>query len=246
MFYDLEKREEKTVLAGIDGFSASVDGKKVLVAIDGKYAILNIEPDQKFEKPLRIDELSAEIDPPAEWRQIFNDAWRFERDYFYDPKMHGVDWAEMRRRYGKLIDDSVTRWDVNFVLGELIGELNSSHTYRGGGDQEEAAEVGVGLLGADYELVNGAYRIKQILDGGAWDSEVRAPLAEPGLEIKAGDYLLAVNGQTIDTKQPIWAAFAGLAGTTVELTVNKKPALDGSRRVLVKTLDDETRLRNLA
>lgn len=245
-FYDLEKREEKTVLAGIDGFTVSADGKKVLVAVDGKLAILEVGPDQKFEKPLRTEELSAEIDPAAEWRQIFQDAWRFERDYFYDPNLHGVDWEEMRRRYGKLLEDAVTRWDVNFVLGELIAELNASHTYRGGGDEEQPPQLGVGLLGADYEWVDGAYRIARILDGAAWDSEVRSPLAEPGLGVEPGDFLLAVNGQPVDVKKPVWAAFAGLAKTTVELTLHKKPTLEGARKVLVTTLDDETRLRNLA
>ena len=112
---------------------------------------------------------------------MFADAFRFERDYFYDPSMHGVDWARMRTHYGKLLDDAVTRWDVNFVLGELIAELNASHTYRGGGDEEEPPVRGVGMLGADFELVNGAFRIARIVGGGPWDADVRRRSLEPGV-----------------------------------------------------------------
>ena len=186
------------------------------------------------------------MDPVAEWRQIFTDAWRFERDYFYDPNLHGVNWNAMRTRYGALLDGCVTRSDVNFVLGELIAELNSSHTYRGGGDVEKGEKRGVGLLGADYALENGAYRIKKIYDGALWDAEVRSPLLEPGLKVKEGDYLLAVNGAKVDIIQDPWAALDGLAGKDVMLTLNDKPTTAGARQVLVKTLESEARLRNLA
>jgi tricorn protease len=172
--------------------------------------------------------------------------WRFERDYFYDPGMHGVDWPKMRTQYGKLLDDAVTRWDVNFVIGELIAELNSSHTYRGGGDVEEGQAVKVGYLGVDWELANGAYRIKKIIRGALWDTEVRSPLDMSGIDVNEGDYLLAVNGRPLDTTKAPWAAFAGLAKKPVVLTVNSKPSMDGARSVLVETLDDETRLRHLA
>jgi tricorn protease len=186
------------------------------------------------------------VDPRAEWRQIFNDVWRFERDFFYDPNMHGVDWAAMKTRYGKLLDNAVTRWDVNFVIGELISELSSSHTYRGGGDVEESKDVAVGYLGVDWEFANGAYRIKKIIKDAPWDSEVRSPLAMPGVKVAEGDYVLAVNGRPIDTKKAPWAAFAGLADKPVTLTVNSKPSMDGAHDILVQTLDDETRLRHLA
>jgi tricorn protease len=187
-----------------------------------------------------------ELDPVAEWRQIFNDAWRLERDYFYDPGMHGVDWDEMRTRYGALLPDVVTRWDLNFILGELIAELNASHAYRGGGDTENAERSNVGLLGCDFTLDNGTYRIGEIIDGGPWDSEVRSPLNGPGIDVSAGDYLLAVNGTPIDTSKDPWAAFQGLAGKTVQLTVSDGPTMDDARQVLVETLRSESRLRNLA
>ena len=247
VFYDLDKREEKTVIEDADDVELSANREKLLVRKGGDYAIIEPKEGQKMDKKINTSSFEAPIDPVAEWRQIFTDAWRLERDYFYDPGMHGVDWNAMRRRYGKLLDDAVTRWDVNYVLGELIAELNSSHTYRSGGDVEKGPTLGVGYLGCDFSLENGAYRIKHIVKAAAWDSEVRSPLLEPGItNVHEGDYLLAVNGQPIDVAQDPWAAFQGLADKPVLLTVSDKPEMAGAREVLVQTLDSEDRLRNLA
>jgi len=244
--WDLDKREEKTVAEDVDGYEVSADGSKLLVWKKEDYAIVEPKPDQKLEKKLATKELERTIDPRAEWRQMFDDAWRFERDYFYDPGMHGVNWNEMRQRYGKLLEDAVTRWDVNYVIGEMIAELNSSHTYRGGGDVEEGVKRGVGMLGADYSLENGAYRIERILRGAPWDSEVRSPLDRAGVDVKEGDYLLAVDHVPVDVGKDPWAAFQGLAGKTVLLTVSASPSLTGAREVTVETLESEDRLRHLA
>jgi tricorn protease len=244
--YDLKDRKEQTIIDDADAALVSANGQKVLVLQGRRWAIIDLKADQKIETPLRTAELVMSVDPPAEWRQIFNDVWRFERDYFYDPNMHGVDWNGMRTRYGRLLDGAVTRWDVNFVIGDLISELNSSHTYRGGGDLETGPRRGVGLLGVDWSLENGAYRITRVIDGAPWDGEVRSPLGAAGVNVKAGDYVLAVNGVPLDTTQDPWAAFDGLAGRTVRLTVNSRPVREGSRDVLVSTLEDESRLRYLA
>jgi tricorn protease len=225
VYYDLEEREEKTILADADDFAVSADDKKMLVVDDRKFAIVDVAADQKIEKQIDLSGLAMELDPVAEWRQIFLDAWRFERDYFYDPNMHGIDWNGLRERYGALLGDVVTRC---------------------GGDTEQPEQLGVGLLGCDYEVDNGAYRIARIIEGAVWDNEVRSPLAEPGADVNEGDYLLAVNGVPIDTSKDPWASFQGLADKTVELTVNDKPATEGARQVLVKTLSSEFRLRNLA
>ncbi len=241
--YDFEEREEKVVLADVDGALLSGDGSKVLVNRKLDFALIDLKPDQKFEKKLPTGELMMIVDPAAEWQQLFNDAWRMERDMFYDPGMHGVDWKAMRTRYGKLLKDCVTREDVNFVIGELISELNASHAYRSGGDLEVPAKLGVGLLGADFSLENGAFRIKKILRGADWDAQVRGPLAQPGLKVKEGDYLLAVNRIPLDNRQDPWAAFAGLAGKTVLLTVNDKPSLVGAREVVVEALASDYQLR---
>jgi tricorn protease len=245
--YDLEKREEKTVLEDADSVELSANREKLLVRKGSDYAIIEPKEGQKLDKKIPTSGFEATVDPVAEWRQIFTDAWRLERDYFYDPGMHGVNWDEMRQRYGKLLEDAVTRWDVNYVIGELIAELNSSHTYRGGGDVEHGPTLGVGYLGCDFSLENGAYRIKHIVKAGAWDSEVRSPLLQPGVtNVHEGDYLLAVNGQPLDVAEDPWAAFQGLADKPVLLTVNDKPVLAGSRQALVQTLGSEERLRNLA
>lgn len=246
MYYDVSERKEETLLDDSDGFQLSADGKKILTVKNGKFGIVDVKPKQKVEKPLRTAELEMTVNPQAEWRQLFADTWRFERDYFYDKNMHGVDWQAMRRQYGALIEECETRWDVHYVLGELIAELNASHTYRGGGDTETPERRSVGLLGVDWKLENGAYRIARIIDGAPWDAEVRSPLAAPGVGVKAGDYILAVNGRKLDPSKDPWAAFQGLGGKTVSLTVNSRPTLDGARVVIVETLTSETRLRHLA
>jgi tricorn protease len=246
VYFDLAEREEKTVLEEADGFEATFDGRKMLVASNHKFAIVEIKEKQKFEKPMNTDDLEVPVDPRAEWRQMFMDTYRFERDFFYDPNMHGVDWAALRDRYLKLLDDAVTRWDVNWVIGEFLGELNSSHTYHGGGDEEQAPTRSVGMLGVDWELANGAYRIKRIIRGGPWDTGVRSPLDEPGIDVKEGDYVLAVNGVPLDPKADPWASFQDLGQKTAVLTVSSSPKRGGSagsRDVIVKCLDDETELR---
>jgi tricorn protease len=247
VLYDLEEREEKTILPDVDAYRLSASGKKLLVRKDGRHHIVDVRPDQKLEEPLKTGEMTAELDPRAEWRQIFADAWRLYRDYFYDPGMHGVDWDGLRERYGSLVDDAATRADVNFLIGELIAELNASHTYRGGGDLERGERRAVGLLGVDWALERGAYRIDRVVDGAPWDVETRSPLAEPGVDVSEGDWVLAVNGVPLDTSKDPWAAFEGLAGETVELTVNDRPTADGARTVLVETLreDGDDRLRYL-
>jgi tricorn protease len=245
-YYDLSKREEKVIADGVDNYTLSADGKKILIVKEGSYFITDIAPEQKLEKKMPVDQMEMTINPRQEWHQIFNDVWRFERDFFYDPNMHGVNWKEMKERYGKLIDYAVTRWDVNYIIGELIGEISSSHTYVGGGDVQKSGKRAVGYLGVDWELSNGAYRIKQIIKSAPWDIDDRSPLDQPGVNIKEGDYILAVNGVPMDVTKDPWAAFQGLAGKTVELTVNSKPSMEGAREVFVETMKDETRLRNLA
>ena len=246
VYYDLKERKEETIVDDVDGFRLSADGNKALVWKRQDAAIIDIKPKQNMQKKLRINELEMVVDPRAEWQQIFNDAWRLCRDFFYDKGMHGVDWKAMRSQYGALLKDAVTRWDVNYVIGELIAELNASHTYRGGGDAERAAIVDVGYLGIDWELDSGAFRIAKIIDGSLIESEVRSPLNMPGVKVREGDYILAVNGMPLDTSKDPWAAFQGLARKTVELTVNSKPNADGAWKVIVETLQDETLLRHLA
>ena len=250
VFFDLEEREEKTVLPDVDDYELAADGDKLLVVKDGGWAVVDLAPEQKIEpeKVLATADLETRVDPAAEWRQIFLDAWRFERDYFYDPNMHGVDWQAVRKHYGALLEDAVTRSDVNFVLGEMIGELDASHTYRGGGDLEQPPARAAGLLGVDWELADGAYRVARIVRPGQWDAEVRSPLLESGVGLEEGTWVLAANGVPLDPSREPWAAFDGMAGEPVLLTVNDRPTADGARDVLVRTLtlEEDLRLRHLA
>jgi tricorn protease len=247
VFYDLEKREEKTVVDDAGGFDLSADRKKLLVRKGSNYYIIEPKESQKLDKALATSGFEATVDPVAEWKQIFTDAWRIERDLFYDPGLHGVDWNTMRERYGRLLDDAVTRWDVNYVIGELIGELNASHTYRSGGDTESSPTRGVGYLGCDFALENGAFRIRKIIEAAPWDAEARSPLRQPGVtNVHEGDYLMAVNGEPLDTSLEPYASFQGLADKPVMLTVNDKPSTEGAREQLVQTLGSESRLRHLA
>lgn len=240
-----DEKKEKTVVDEVREFVISADGKKLLVRKDQTFAIVDAAAEQKLDKPLALGDMMGRVDPRAEWKQMFHEAWRIQRDYFYDPNMHGVDWNKLREQYGRMIDDCVSRQDVDYVIAELISELNVGHAYvMGGGDYDKEPEVSGGLLGIDYELSEGAYRISRILEGGPWDYDARGPLSQPGVKVKVGDYLLAVNGAAVDATKDPWAALHGLGGKTVVLTVSAKPTLDAeARQVVVETLKSEAGLR---
>ncbi|MBN2138908.1 MAG: PD40 domain-containing protein [Sedimentisphaerales bacterium] len=249
LYYDLKEREEKTVISKISSYDVSADGKKVIYRSNSTYGIIDLAAGKKVgDGEISAGKLKAWIDPHAEWRQIFTEAWRLQRDFFYDPNMHGLDWNAIKERYKVLLDYVVDREDLNYVIGEMIAELNASHTYVRGGDIEYPDSISVGLLGCDFELdeENNAYRISKIYEGAVWDADVRSPLRQPGIEVNEGDYLLAVNGKKVDTSKDPWAAFQGLAGEVVALTISDKPEIEGAREVNVKPDSSEFRLRNLA
>ena len=221
-----EKKEVKTVVSGTGAYTMTADGKKLLVRSGNSYSIVDAKAGQKLDKKVPLQGLRATIDPHDEWRQVFTDAWRIQRQFFYAPNMHGVDWQAVRENYGRMIDDCASRDDVSFVISEMISELNVGHAYYMSGSSDQGPRVSVGMLGCDFELSEGAYRIKKIYHGGPWDSDARGPLSQPGIDVQEGDYLLAVNGIPLDVTQDPWAAFQGLAGTTVTLTVSSKPTLE--------------------
>ncbi|HUQ65140.1 MAG TPA: PDZ domain-containing protein, partial [Flavitalea sp.] len=214
-YYDIDKREEKTILDDVNGYVLSEDGKKILVRRLSAYAIIKPDENQKFEKPLRIAEMQMAVEPMEEWKQIFLDTWRMERDYFYDPNMHGVNWNQVKDRYSKMLEGAMTREEVNVILGEMIGELNASHTYKGGGDEEREKSNAVGYLGIDWQAAGKYYKIKNIIRPAAWDAEVRSPLDISGTDIKEGDFILAVNSIPLTTDEEPFSAFQGLANRTV-------------------------------
>jgi tricorn protease len=245
-YYDIEKREEKNILVNISDFQLSFDRQKILARRDHSWSIIKPEENQKFEKLLRVAEMKMMVEPVSEWQQIFTEVWRLERDFFYDSTMHGVDWNGVRLRYSKMMKGAMTREEVDFILGEMIGELSASHTYHGGGDLEEENHTSVGYLGVDWESDGGFYKIKRILRGAPWDAEVRSSLDRPGTSIKEGDYILAVNGVPLTTAQEPFAVFQDLSNKPVEITYNHIASWTGSKTAVVQTLPDEYRLRNLA
>lgn len=238
-----EKRQEQTVATGAFNFEITPDGKKILI-VRGPGASVQDAGVGGAAETLSTSGMTTTIDPRAEWRQLFGDAWRIERDFFYDPNMHGVNWKGVRDQYAKLLADCATRDDVSYVISEMISELNVGHAYYSGGDVPAEPSVSVGLLGADYALENGAYRIRKIYQGAAWDVDARNPLTEPGVNVREGDYLLAVNGTPLDTTQDPWAAFANLAGRAVTITVSSQPKMDATARdVAVRPVASEHDLR---
>jgi len=248
IFYDLEKREEKTIIADVSRVKATADGKSLLVFSQGKYGIIKPAPNQKIEKPIPSTGLMMDLVPREEWRQIFMDTWRRHRDFFYDPEMqHQVDWDEMRDRYGALLDDARTRWDVSFIQSNLAAELSAGHTYTFGGDVESAPRQVTGFLGIDWEMNDNLYRIKRIVTPASWDTEVRSPFDQPGVDVKVGDYVLAVNGMTLDPDKDPYAAFDGLSGKTVSLTISRSGNVEDGKNHVVQCLTqgEEINLRYL-
>lgn len=246
LYYDVKERETKKILDDVDGYDLAAGGEKVLVHLKGDYSVIDIKEDAKMEEKLPLADMTMQLSPQEEWKQIFQDVWRFERDFFYDKNMHGVNWDALREQYGSLVDNAITRWDLNYIIGELIGELNASHTYRGGGDTEESANDNMGYLGINWALKGEYFQVAEILRGAAWDVEQRSPLDEPSVKIDSGSYILAVNGVALDPKKEPYSAFRGLAGKTVEITWNDKPGWEGSKTDIVRLLSSEDRLRHLA
>ncbi|HOV44981.1 MAG: PD40 domain-containing protein [Chitinophagaceae bacterium] len=245
-YYDIEDRKEKNISENIESYQLSANGEKILVKRGNSYSVIKPSENQKMEKMIRLNEMEMKVDPAMEWKQIFTDAWRLERDYFYDPNMHGVNWNQVKERYEIMLKDAVTREEVDFIIGEMIGELNASHTYHGGGDMERSPVKPVGYLGINWEADGNFFKIKKIIRGASWDASLKSPLDEPGIGIKEGDYILAVNGMPITTETEPYANFQGLDKKTVELTYNTKPEFAGAKTVVVETIANEYNLRYMA
>ncbi len=246
MAFDMEEREAEKVLPKVGGFSLSSDGKKLLYASDGTFGIIDAKADQKpAEEPLRTGEMQAKVDPRAEWRQMFRDAWRQERDFFYDPGMHGVDWDHMYQRYGQLVPYVAHGSDFSYILGEMIGELNSSHSYVRPGDRPQPKEVGTGLLGCTFDLdrESDRYRFGRIYSERDWNSDTPTPLNQPGQEVGPDDYILAVDGVTLIAGSNPYSLFENKVGRQVLLEVGPNPDGKGSREVTVVPIASDSDLR---
>lgn len=244
--YDFEKRKEDTLAEGVGGFEYAEKGKKVLVRVKDAWSICDLGDKLDLSKHrLRLDDIQLRIDPVAEWAQIFHEAWRINRDYFYDPGMHGADWKAMREKYAAFLPDLATRRDLNRLIQWMCSELAVGHHRVGGGDSlADTESVPGGLLGADFTIENGRYRIKRILGGLNWNPDLRSPLTEPGVEVKVGEYVLAIEGVPLRAPESIHARLERKANRTVELEVG--PNADGSksRRVKVVPIENEQPLRH--
>ena len=246
-YYDLQEREEKTIMSDVRQVKATADGTSLLVTSKGKYGIIKPAPDQKIEKPVPTDGLVMELVPRQEWKQIFLDTWRRYRDFFYDPNMHQVDWEKLRDRYGALIRDARTRWDITNIQSNMQAELSAGHTYTFGGDVEQVERRETGFLGINWELKDYKYCIKRIIRPADWDTEIRSPLDKPGIDIRNGDYILSVNGVSLNPAKDPYAPFEGLSGKTVSLTVSSTGNHEDAKQYTVKCLAqrEEVNLRYL-
>lgn len=249
--YSLEDRKE-TVLGDVSNYEITFDGKKMLVKIGKEYAMIDLPKDKleiKDEKAgkdyrLKLAGLDMKLDRHAEWTQIYNESWRHMRDFFYAPNMNGVDWKAMRDKYAALVPFVNHRNDLTYLIGELIGELNNGHAYVAGGERPETPRIKLGLLGAELsrDPATKAYKIERILPGENWDKHARSPLTAIGVNVKQGDYILAVNGTPVSSLANIYDALIGTADKQVILRVNSKPADDGARDITVVPVSDESPL----
>src|SRR6266699_3079706 len=237
--YDVTKREDKALLEGIDGYDLDKEGKKVIYKAGPVYGIVEAVPGKAKvgEGKLNLSELQVKIDPREEWREV--------RDFYWDPNMTGHNWKKIGERYEALLPWVAHRSDLNYIIGEMIAELSTSHTYVGGGDQPAKPHVSVGMLGADFEPDGGYFRITKIYPGENWDDATRSPLTEPGLKVKAGNYLIAVDGQDAHSNQDVYSYFQDLAGKLVTLKINSKSTPEGAWEITVKPTAGENGVRYL-
>jgi tricorn protease len=241
LVYDLAQRKE-TSIGQIGGYEISFDKKKILVSKDNSYYLLDL-PKAALSLPgaLNLSGMQVQLDRRQEWKQIFNECWRQMRDFFYDPGLHGVDWKAMKARYAPLVEHVNHRADLTYVLGDLIGELNAGHTYVGGGDLPKVSRIETGLLGAELEQdpATKFYKITRILKGANWDGKLRSPLTEIGVNVKEGEYIVAVNGKPTDDMVNIYEALVNTVGKQVRLKVNSEPKAKGAREVVVRPIGNE-------
>jgi tricorn protease len=243
---DMGGREAQTIIAGLTGpLSFNASRTKMAYLAQGVLGILPMQPGQLVGGG-RVDtsSVTAVIDPKQEWTQIFWDAWRFEKYHFYDPNMVGLDWNALGQRYAKYLPYVSTRLDLNYVLGLLLSELGTGHSYVQGGDfGNMGTSIPVGQLGADYEISGNAVRFKKIYRGANFEESRRGPLGEPGVDVRDGDYLLEVDGKPVDKHTNPNSLLVDKVGKTVTLTVNSSPSTSGARKVRVRPIGNESEVR---
>ncbi|HNJ41829.1 MAG TPA: PDZ domain-containing protein, partial [Acidobacteriota bacterium] len=245
--FDMQKRKLDKVLDGVTGWTLSANGEKLLYGQGPAWFIAAIDqPIKPGEGKLKTEDLTVYVDPRAEWNQMYRETWRIERDFFYDPNYHGLDIKATEKKYQPYVNGLVHRADLNYLFQEMLGELTVGHLYVSGGDTPDPKRVPGGLLGADYTIENGRYRFARVFDGENWNPQLKAPLTQPGVNVVAGEYLLAVNGRELTAKDNVYGFFESTAGKQVVIKVGPNPDGTGTREVTVVPVDSEDGLRNLA
>jgi len=243
--YKLKDQKDEEVMS-LNGYVISADKKKMLYTASGGWGISDLGSKPAPGKgSLDTKSIQVKIDPVSEWPQIFDEAWRVNRDYFYDPGMHGADWKAMKAKYAVFLPDLSCRSDLNTLIQWMCSELSVGHHRVGGGEQLHTPNrVNGGLLGADFKISNGRYQVAKIFEGLNWNPNLRSPLTEPGINVQVGDYIMAVNGKNLTANDNIFAYFENTSGKIVELTISADPAKGDSRTVNVVPIGNESALRN--
>ncbi|HEX2271088.1 MAG TPA: PDZ domain-containing protein [Pyrinomonadaceae bacterium] len=250
--YQVAQRAAAPFLEGVRGYSLSGDKKKLLYQASAgggaNWGVVSTErPAKVGDGPINVAQLEMRVDPRAEWEQIFRETWRVQREYFYDAKMHGADWNAIYEKYRPLLAHVGHRADLGYLIATVGGELVVGHSYLiGTGDVPAEDPVSVGLLGADFAIENGHYRIKRIYSGENWNPELRAPLSAPGVQVSVGDYVVEVNGRPITAATNIYSLFEGTANRQTMIRVNSTPSREGSRLLTVIPVASEDGLRTRA
>ena len=241
--FDLKSKKE-TRLGDFGGYEITADKKKMFLAKSGSYAVIDLPKTEiKIDDYVDLSNMKVWVNLKEEWKQIYNESWRQMRDFFYDPNMHAVNWKAMKDKYAQLIPYVNHRNDLNYVIGELIGELSVGHAYVGGGDRPQPARIITGLLGAELSRdASGFYKINKILKGENWVAKTRSPLTEVGVDVHEGDFIIAVNGKSTNAMNDIYESLVNTADKQVELTVNSKSSADGAKKVIVIPVADESEL----
>ncbi|HZT57734.1 MAG TPA: PDZ domain-containing protein [Pyrinomonadaceae bacterium] len=245
--FDLSTRKADRFLEGVTALDVSFNGEKVLFQRGPQWFIAGTaQPPKPGEGALRLDDLTVQVDPRAEWRQMYREVWRIERDFFYDPNHHGLDIKAAEAKYEPYLERLASRDDLNYLFEEMLGELTVGHVFVNGGERPDVKRVGVGLLGADYDVDRGRYRFARVYNGENWNPQLRAPLTQPGVNVRAGEYLLAVRGREIHATDNVYQFFESAAGKSVAIRVGPNPDGTGSREVTVVPVASERGLRQLA
>jgi tricorn protease len=241
--FNFEDREEKLLKSHLVDFSASADRKKLLLTV-GEAKLEVADANEKLDsKPVDLANVRMLVDPRQEWQQIFDETWRMEQQYFYDPNMHGLQWGAIRARYEPLLKFVQRREDLSELLVEMIGEMQVGHNRTGGGDVYSGTSAGIGLLGADFKVENNQYRIQKIYHGDRWNPFLAAPLATAGVDVAEGDAILAINGHPLDASVNIFSLLEGTAGKQVSLTVSRDGTQKAAHTVVVIPIPNEASLR---